>query len=184
MDSLREAEALDNKAQLYETSIEKIASRQGNPDLVTRLKEARVNLAKNYDVERALNVGSGDVDAQVIGRMLDRGKLMSGGLETIGRFANAFGRFAREGVQSPGVSKLEAYGSLGLGAAGHFAFPGGEMAAAIPLLAPPLARSLMLSSPMQGGMSGLSSLLPEAGRTVAPIVTGNTLSDIQRQQRK
>lgn len=180
VNSLREAQALDNKAQMYETAIERIARMNGKPDLVSSLREARMKMAKNYDVEHALNMGDGGVDATVIGRMLDKGKPLSDGLETIGRFAQAYGPFARDAskVSGPGVSKLEAYGALGLAGAGHLAGYGPELGL-LPLVAPPLARSLMLSPMMQGPGSGVLSQV--SGRT-APIATNSVLQELLRQQ--
>lgn len=187
--ALKRAQALDNKADLYETVIEKVAAKQGNPDLVDRLREARVSLAKNYTVDRALNVGSGDVDAQIIGRMYDKApQRFDGGLETIGRFANAFRPWTRDAanVPAPGVSKLEALASFGFGTAGHVALPGfGAIAAAIPFAAPPVARSLALSPLMQGPRTyGAPGILSQTAQQTSPIVTQGILSDIYRNQNR
>lgn len=154
--ALKEAERLDAKALAYEKVIDAEAKKAGRADLLPDLKEARIQLAKNYDVERALNLGSGDVDAHVIGSILNkRGEAaVTGGLQTIGKFSEAFGHYAREGVAPPGVSKLAPYGSIALGAIGGGASqyatgtPYGAAAAALPLLSGP-ARSLALSKLMQ-----------------------------------
>lgn len=142
--SLKEAERLDAKAEAYEKVIDSEAKKVGRSDLLPDLKEARVKLAKNYDVERALNLGDGNVDASIIGRMFDkRGEAgMSGGLATIGKFQQAFRTFAREaptGQSAPGVSKLAPVvmsGGLGW-------FPAGMAMAGGP------ARSIALSKMMQ-----------------------------------
>lgn len=179
----KQAESFDKKSEMYETVIEKIAARKGDPDLLDRLREARVNLAKNFDVERALNVGSGDVDAQVIGRMYDRNpNKYTGGLEVIGRFSNAFKPWTRDAavVPAPGVSKLEALASVGLGMGGHAAGMG-WLPMGLPLLAGP-ARSLALSPMMQGGRSYEPGILSQAAQQTSPIVTGGTLADILRNQ--
>lgn len=142
--SLKEAERLDAKAEAYEKLIDSEAKKVGRSDLLPDLQEARVKLAKNYDVERALNLGDGNVDASIIGRMFDkRGEAgMSGGLATIGKFQQAFRTFAREaptGQSAPGVSKLApAVMSGGLGW-----FPAGLAMAGGP------ARSIALSKMMQ-----------------------------------
>lgn len=145
----RKAEALDEKAAMYERFIEKAAEKSGKEGLPDRVKEARTNLAKNYDVERALNVGSGDVDASAIGRMLDKRGVdgMSGGMLTIGKFAQTFGRYARENSMPPTPGKGEGVASVALAMAGHAAGLG-WIPAGLPLLGGP-ARSLALSDSMQ-----------------------------------
>lgn len=146
---LVKAKNFDRLSQTYENVIEKQAIQFGKPDLVSQLKQAREGIAKNYDVERAWNPGSGEVDAVAIGRMLDRGKKLSGGLETIGRFALAFRPYAREGsrIPTPGVSKSEALASAALGTAGA-ASGVGLWPALAPLASHP-ARALALSEMMR-----------------------------------
>ena len=183
--ALKAAEKLDDKAEALEKSIEAEAVKQTMGQsalakgLVDRLKEARKALAKNYDVEKALNVGSGDVDAAAIGRMLDkRGEqAVTGGLGTIGRFAEAFPKFARErpsGDSGPGVSKLTPYAAAALGLGGYGASehygmgPWGMAAAGLPLLSGP-ARSIALSKMMQGA----PTYSPGASVRLADLATNN-----------
>jgi hypothetical protein len=151
--SKKAAVALDKRADALEATIDRVAIEKGNPQLLADLKEARKALAKNYDVERALNIGTGDIDAAVIGRILDkRGETgMTGGLQTIGKFAQAFPSFSRQSakVPTPGVSKSEALAATAFGIGGHAAMgPGGVALAALPLLSEP-ARALALSKTMQ-----------------------------------
>ncbi len=162
--SLRKAESFDAKAEMLEKVIASEAGKSGKPELAAALKEARTALAKNYTVERALNLGSGDVDAMVIGRMLDKGNKLTGGLETIGKFANAFSPYAREGgkVPTPGVSKSEALAAVLLGTGG-VASGLGALPAALPLLSHP-ARALALSrqKPRTYEQSALLTHFPRA----------------------
>jgi hypothetical protein len=146
--SLRTAKAMDTKAAMLEKLIDAEATKAGRPDLVTQLRDARVQLAKNYAVDKALNVGDGNVNALVIGKMRDKGQPLSGGLKTMGDFAEAFPRFARAESKVPaaGVSKTEAIVSAMSGAAGANMFgPPGIAAAAVPLIAPAIARAWVLS---------------------------------------
>lgn len=146
--SLKKAQSLDQRAQVLEKVIDKEAGSVGKPDLLDQLRDARVRIAKNHNVDRALNVGDGNVDALVLGRMRDKGIPLTGGLKTIGDFAEAFPRFARQEskVPAPDVSKVEAMLSTGAGVGGAAAFGlPGVAAAAIPLIAPPIARSIALS---------------------------------------
>src|SRR5258708_7828876 len=64
--SLEQAKKLDAKAEQLEERISKIAG-ELSPDLLPALREARVRLAKNFDIEKALNVGTGEIDARMIG---------------------------------------------------------------------------------------------------------------------
>lgn len=194
--ALKEAQRLDAKAAAYEKVIDTEAKRLGRPDLLTELKDARVRLAKNYDVERALNYGNGNVDARIIGRILDkRGEDgLTGGLLTVGKFAEAFSPYAREasGIATPGVSKLAPYGSVLLGSLGAGASeyttgtPYGAAAAALPLLAGP-ARSMALSRMMQprpsygpGMTSRLADLATNSPRLRA-ILPASVVANTEQQ---
>lgn len=151
--ALKEAKAWEQKADLYETAIEKMANRAGRQDLVQALADARRTIAKSYDIEKAMNVGDANVSAPIIGSQLDKAGVAakSGELATIGKMANAFPQVMREGAKIPaaGVSGTDAaasalLGTMGYGAAG----PVGLTAAALPLLRGP-ARALALSGPYQ-----------------------------------
>lgn len=137
----------DQLAEALENSLESHAQGVGRPELVGALRQARQQIAKIHDVEKALNVGTGSIDASVLGRMADQGKPLSGGLKTIGDFQQAFKPYMREAstVGTPNTSKLAAVLSGGLGVGG-FAAGGipGAAAAAIPFTVPPAARELSL----------------------------------------
>jgi hypothetical protein len=152
---LAKARALDTEAARLESYIEGIAANAGKPDLVAALRDARRQIAKTYDVERALNIGTGDIAAKSLGRALDKGKPLTGGLATAGRFAEAFPSYARDGatIPTPGVSKSEALASMMLGLGGYAATgnPFGMAAAALPLASGPV-RSMVLSAPYQNAM--------------------------------
>lgn len=149
---LAKAKEFQTKADSLEKYLQDIASNAGKPDLVNELRQARQKIAKTYDVERALNVATGDVSARVLGGMVDKGKPLSGGLGTAGKFQQAFPSYMREGekIPTPGVSKSEALASLLFGLGGYQALgPAGVALAATPLASGP-ARSLVLSGPYQG----------------------------------
>jgi hypothetical protein len=145
----KDAVKFDRTAELLEDVIEREATNVGKPDLLQSLRQARVAIAKNHDVERALNVATGDVDAAVVGKMYDKApRRMTGELATIGKFQQAFPAFTREAskVQAPGVSKLEGFGAaaLGIGGAAATGSPAGLLAAGLPFLSSP-TRKLLLS---------------------------------------
>lgn len=145
----RDAEALADK---LEDAIEQAAISAGKSSLVDDLIAARQRIARSYDVEKAINLGNADVSAPVIGRLLDRGRPLTGELETIGRFQQAYPFAAREAasVPTPGVSKVEAGMAALLAATGAGATGSGygALAGALPLLSGP-ARSAVLSHPYQ-----------------------------------
>jgi hypothetical protein len=152
-DAYKQAQAMDQQAKTLENAIDRIASKSGDPELLNRLKEARTNIAKSYDIEKALNLGDANISASVIGRALDRGAPLSGGLETIARFQQGPGRkFTSEGssVPAPGVSALDLYGMGLLGGAGALAagHPIGAAAGLLPLARGPV-RNLLLSDAYQ-----------------------------------
>lgn len=141
----------DALAKQLEQSLETAATASGSPDLVAALRNARTEIAKTHDVERALNIATGDVSAPILGRALDKGAPLSGELETIGRFQQAFPAYAREGerIPTPGVSKSEALAGAILGVGGTAALgPYGAAAGALPLVSGPI-RAALLSQPYQ-----------------------------------
>lgn len=160
--ALAEAEKFSTKAQQLELQIEGYAKKAMKPDLVKELRQARQDIAKTYDVERALNVADGNVSAAVLGRAVDKGKPLSGGLATIGKFQQAFPRYARDGEKTPaaGVSRSEMLAGSLLGLGGYGAMgPAGWAMAALPLASGPV-RSALLTSPFQGAPSYMGARMP------------------------
>lgn len=158
------AEAADAKVDDLEKELELEAKRYNRPMLAQRLSQSRVAIAKNYNVLAALNKGSGNVDARVFGRLLDRkgSQAITGGLQVLGRVAEAFPSYVNEGAA--GTSRASGYGvvkpaaALALGAGGygvgeHYGIgPWGLAAGVVPLLSGP-ARAIALSRLMQGAQT-------------------------------
>lgn len=172
--------AKDREAATLERLIDTEAKAVGRPDLLPSLAEARVKIAKNYNVEAALNLGDGSVDARAIGRAYDKvgEKGMTGPLASIGRFANTFPEYVNPkaaNASAPGVSKLTALSTLGLGAAGYGASehyggsPWGAAAAALPLLMSGPARSYILSK----GAQSVPQYTPGMGYRLSDLATNN-----------
>lgn len=157
--ALQAARGFQHTAEQLESNFERMAQTTNNPNLVQQLREARTLIARTYDVERALNLGSGDVSARSLGRSLDRGRPLTGELATAARFAEGFPAYAREGasIPTPGVSKSEALTSTLLGVGGYgMGGPAGAALAALPLASVPV-RSGLLSPAYQRGV------IPEYG---------------------
>lgn len=112
----KQYERFNSRAEGAQSTMEDEALRTGNPDLVQKLREARVKIAQNWDVDRALNIGTGDVRADQLGRLLNsRGAQgMSGPLGVIAKTQQAFPQYMGEAAKTPtpGVNQLA---SLGLG---------------------------------------------------------------------
>lgn len=147
--------AADQRVAALEAQIEAAARNAGNAGLVDRLRQARIDIARVHEVDRALNVGTGDVSAPVLGRARDRGAPLTGGLRVAGDMQQAFPSAMREGatIPTPGVSKSEALASslLGLGGFTATGNPLGFAFGALPLLSGPV-RSLLLSNSYQNFM--------------------------------
>lgn len=177
--TLKQAKAMEAHAESIDRDMGHIASSLGQPELIARLKAARQLYARTYDVERALNLGDGNVSLPIIGRMLDQGRPLSGELKIAGKFAQAFPRFSREAasVPSPYSSGTDAASSAMLGTAGYGAAggPAGLVAAGLPLLRAP-ARNIVLSQRYQSGLLPA----PSAPSTVSPLfqsaMTGNAMA--------
>lgn len=153
----RDARALSDS---LETALEGHAADAGRPELIPALRDARKEIAKTYTVGRALNDASGSVDARVFGKMHEKGLPLSDGLDVAGKFAAAFPRAAMspQQVGSVGAHNLKAGMSAVSGGLGFLgAGPLGVAAAALPFVAPPIARSIMFSK------SGQQSLLSQGG---------------------
>ena len=152
--SLENYKIMNTRAKQMEAKLEAEAVKARRPDLVPQMREARQELAKTWDVEKALNLGDGTIDAQKLGRLYDRGSPLSGNLEIIAKFAQGPGRqvTSQGNTQgTPNVSKLNwtAGGLLGAGGLATLGPVGGAVAAAAPFVAPPAARSVLLSDAYQ-----------------------------------
>lgn len=112
------------------------------PSAAQAIQDARVQIAKSYSVENALNPATGDVAATKLAQQLAKGKKLSGGLEQAGQFAQAFPKAAQAGVDVPAYSPLDAY-SIASGAGG------GNWLQTLASLSRAPARSVALSGPVQ-----------------------------------
>lgn len=93
--------------------------------LLNAFRDARVQIAKTYDVGKALNESTGQINAQVLGR-IDKAKpgRLSGGLKDIATFAQAFPKASVMPKEDfPAISPLDAYGSAMAAGATHSAGP-------------------------------------------------------------
>lgn len=134
--------------------IERNLKASGQDGLLDAFKQARQVLAKTHTVEKALNKASGNVDASVLRRELEKGKPLSGELKSIAEFAQRFPK-AAQSVEKMG--SLPQTSPLDWAAVGSLAALMGEPTAMLGVAARPLARSAALSPMVQ------DRLIQEAG---------------------
>lgn len=182
---LAKAKEFQELADVSESVLEDYAKAASKPELVGKLREARKTIAKTYTVERAMNKGTGDINAQVLGRLYDKGKPLSDGLDQIGRFSATFPKITRMNQEGAGISALEPMSSAMYAAGGSMVTgnPMGMVAGGLPLLRQP-ARSLALSRMMQsqpnygGGLLNLgnevSPMLPYIGTVGGGLLGANS----------
>lgn len=160
-DDLAKAKEYRELSNSLEEKLQGHAQEAGRPDLIPSLVAARKKIAQTYTVQRALNDADGSINAKVFARLHEKGSPLSDGLETIGRFASAFPTVAKTSAQvgSPAAHNLKSIASLLMGGAGFAA--GGPLAiaaGAVPFVAPPIARAMMLR---KGAQQGLVKDAPE-----------------------
>lgn len=150
------AKTLESAHRAAATAIEDLIDRNlmqsGDDALLKSLQESRKLIAKAHTLEKALNVGNGNIIASKLGAELQKGRPLSGELKTIGQFAKSFPREVQEvanssWLQQPGVSPLD-WAVAGLTTAGT----GNPVAMAIPAVRP-LANALLTSAPYQAAMT-------------------------------
>jgi hypothetical protein len=130
--------------------------------LLENFRNSRRRMAVSHAVEDAIVEGTGSVDARKLASDLQKGKLLTGELETAAKFANTFKRV----VMTPGAvgtPATQTFGGVGMSTRGIIGgatagLPGGIAAAFLPELAAAGAQRYMLSGPAQRGA------LPAYGR--------------------
>lgn len=141
-----------------------------NQTLLDRFRAARQTMAKSYDVESVTNVSTGDVSARGLGKLLQQGKPLTGGLKIVADGANSFHRAFQNPASFGGV---ESYSVLDAAAAASMALAGHPVAATV-VGARPLIRGRVLSPRYQRRMisepeasSDMSIPLSRAGALTA-----------------
>lgn len=159
-EALKKAKQFEALANSLEQKIDDYAQELGKPELLSALRDARKQIAKTYTVERALTDGTGTVDARVIGKLFDKGKPLSDGLDKVGKFASSFPSVAKSSQKmgSPAAHKLTSATAMALGGGGAAALgPAGLAGFAIPYGADQLARALMFSKGTQQALANQSA---------------------------
>jgi len=106
--------ALKGAAGAIEDEMENHLKTTGQEKLLDNYKNARQQIAKTMTVEKALNSSTGEVSAQSLGRMLDKGVPLSGDLRKIAEASKLPGAsLADTKYATTGASQLEGLASLG-----------------------------------------------------------------------
>lgn len=153
-------------ANALEDLVDRNLASSGNQELLETYRGARQTLAKVYDVEKALNPASGNVDAKKVANLLKKGRLTDE-LKQIGEFAGSFPKAAQtlENMGSlPQTSPLDWTAAGGIAAA-----TGGSPIAALGLIARPAARATALSPFVQNRLAAPPSL---------PLLTQNARQNL------
>jgi hypothetical protein len=145
-------------ANALEDQIERNLTAAGDEgaEMLGAFRAARQLMAKTHTVESAIRAGSGNVNAASIARELQKGRPLTGELETVGRFANTFQRAAQppQVVAGPAVHNLKSgLSALMAGGGGVALGPVGVAAGALPFVAPPVARSMLFSRSAQNALT-------------------------------
>lgn len=142
--------AQGDAAKALEDLVERNLTKSGNADLLQKFRDARQLVAKTHTVEKALNDSSGNVSANALARMLEKGKPLSGDLKQIASFAAQFPK-AAQSVEKMG--SLPQVSPLDFGGAGLASVVAGNPLMAAGLLARPAARAAVLSGPVQNRLA-------------------------------
>lgn len=135
------ADTMDNMARLH-----------GSPGLIRDIEEARKQLAILHAYDSSINQGTGQIDARVIGAMLDAKAPLTGNLEIIGRFQQASPQVMGSPTQASSATRITRLGMYGGSVAGGAIIGGAAGAAvgsAIGAIAPMIARKTALSQSYQ-----------------------------------
>jgi hypothetical protein len=148
------ARAQRGAADAIEGLVERNLGKAGRGDLVKDFREARITIAKTYDVQAALNDATGNLNARTWANISNKGKPLGPEMQLAADFSNAFPRSSlmpEKGGNRTGIGTWDAI----LAAAG---VGGAVMHPAIAALGVgrPLARYGLLTKPYQNWMGAPS----------------------------
>lgn len=156
---------------------ERAGAGEVDPRTFANYRDARRTIAMSYDLEGATNSATGDVSAQGLAKLANRGRPLSGNLETIATVANAFPKAVqnpeRFGGEEP-YSGFDFFGSAAGVVSGHPAATGF-------FLGRPLARSILLSKPVQNRMTPAVTMPETQSMPLAPVIVPATIEDLLRR---
>jgi hypothetical protein len=137
-------------AGALEDLIDRNLQATGDQGLLANYRSARQTLAKVYDVERALNTASGNVDAKKLGDLLKKGRPLTGELRQVAEFASQFPKAVQ---MTERMGSLPQVSPLDFGALGAMSAATSNPLLMAGVLARPAARSLVLSNAVQNRLA-------------------------------
>lgn len=138
---------------------------------IKEFQQARINIAKNYEALKAMNPATGDINPQVYAKLLDKGAPLTGGALELAEMAKAFPRSLQPTgkIKSTGITAFDAGAAL--------------LSKKWPaLMARPITRGIIESSPAQYIMSIPSAIPYVAGFASNPAVMAGEVAAGQRGQ--
>jgi len=145
-------------ADAIEAQLERHATAVGNPDLVTRFRQARRELAKINNVSDAMIAATGDVSASKLAKAKGKGAPLTGNLATIADTHDAFPSEMRDVSKLRNkvpITVLEGVAGLAGGVGAKFAAsPALGAASLAAVTARPLTRKYLLSEAYQNRLAG------------------------------
>lgn len=160
-------------ASALEDLIDRNLQQTGQGVLLNNYRAARQTLAKVYDVEKAMNKGSGNIDAAKLANSLGKGRPLTGELRDIAEFASRFPK-ATQTVDKMG--SLPQTSPLDWIPAGALSAGTGNPLMMASLLARPTARKVVLSSSVQNRLAKQSGArkLPKIGPGIQGLLYRGT----------
>ncbi len=143
-----------NIAKALEDLVDRNLAATGQQDLLSGYRNARQTLAKVYDVEKAVNQATGNVDANKLAALLKKGRPLSGELKTVAEFAQQFPK-AAQSVEKMG--SLPQFSPLDFGALGTLSAVTSNPLLMAGVAARPAMRSLALSGAIQNSLGTQAS---------------------------
>jgi len=161
------AQAQRSAAEALDGLIERSLASTGQADKSAAYRGARVLIAKAHDVESALNESTGNVSAKTLAKILEKGKPLSGELETVAKFSRAFPTATQNTERLSNV--------LGGTPLDWVMGAGSAVATGNPLmlataLARPATRAMLVSKPYQAMMAQPQSYTPSTSAKIAELL--------------
>lgn len=170
-DTLAKAKAAAGEAKQIDDFLASSLKAMGATDLLDALKAARIQIAKTYTVEKALNGTTGEVSAQALAKELAKGKPLSGGLLTAAKAGQAFPKATQALKEAPkDISPLDWAATTWT----LLTTSGNPLSLAM-LGARPAARNMLLSNPVQQYASRVQNQ-----NAIARIANPNAVALAQR----
>lgn len=145
-ETLAKAKSFAGEAKRIDEFLAGKLEEMGESRLESALRDARVRIAKTYDVESALNPSTGNIDARKLAAMLKKDKPLSNELRTIADFS---GRFPKASQPVEGMGSLPQASPLDWGAAAALSAITQNPLGMASVFARPAARALTLSPAVQ-----------------------------------